>query len=362
MVVDPQPHMTYQPFLPEAAAGNISPRHTVVPLRRELRRCTDRGRRGHPDRARPQGRPPCSRSSARPGRSPYDHIIVAPGSVSRTLPIPGLREHAVGFKTIGEAIYLRNHVLDRLDVAAATTDPADPAAGADLRLRRRRLRRHRGARRDGGHGPRRAALLPGARAGRHALGAGRGDPAGPARGRPGHGRVHGASSCSSASMDIRLGTRLESCVDGVVKLSDGDSFAADTIVWTAGVKPSPMLDAHRLAARRPGPVTCLPDAAGGRRRPGGRGRVERRRLRRGAGPDRSEPGDVLLAERPARGAPGRAGWPTTSRAVIRGRQPVDYRHKHVGSWPASACTRAWPRCTASRSRAGRPGSCTGRTT
>src|SRR5215213_11571539 len=36
-VVDPQPHMTYQPFLPEAAAGNISPRHAVVPLRRELR-------------------------------------------------------------------------------------------------------------------------------------------------------------------------------------------------------------------------------------------------------------------------------------------------------------------------------------
>src|SRR5438876_4646079 len=38
-VVDPQPHMTYQPFLPEVSAGNISPRHSVVPLRRELRRC-----------------------------------------------------------------------------------------------------------------------------------------------------------------------------------------------------------------------------------------------------------------------------------------------------------------------------------
>ena len=37
VVIDPQPHMTYQPFLPEAAAGNISPRHSVVPLRRELR-------------------------------------------------------------------------------------------------------------------------------------------------------------------------------------------------------------------------------------------------------------------------------------------------------------------------------------
>ena len=127
----------------------------------------------------------------------YDHIVVAPGSVSRTLPIPGLREHAVGFKTIGEAIYLRNHVLDRLDVAATTTDPATRQRGADLRLRRRRLRRHRGAGRDGGHGARRAALLPGARAGRHALGAGRGDPADPARGRPGHGRLHGGAAAQA---------------------------------------------------------------------------------------------------------------------------------------------------------------------
>ena len=39
IVIDPQPHMTYQPFLPEAAAGNISPRHSVVPLRRELKKC-----------------------------------------------------------------------------------------------------------------------------------------------------------------------------------------------------------------------------------------------------------------------------------------------------------------------------------
>ena len=69
-------------------------------------------------------------------------------------------------------------------------------------------------------------------------------------------------------MDIRLETRLESCVDGVVKLSDGDSFAADTIVWTAGVKPSPMLDAHRPAARRQGPGHLPADAAGRRRRTG----------------------------------------------------------------------------------------------
>src|SRR5215218_7728652 len=79
VVVDPQPHMTYQPFLPEAAAGSVEPRHVVV---------------------------------------------MAAGSVARTLPIPGLAEHGVGFKNVGEAIYLRNHVLSRLDAASSTDDPA----------------------------------------------------------------------------------------------------------------------------------------------------------------------------------------------------------------------------------------------
>ena len=59
-------------------------------------------------------------------------------------------------------------------------------------------------------------------------------------------------------LDIRLGTRLESCVDGVVKLSDGDQFAADTIVWTAGVKPHPMLRETDLPLDEKGRLTCLP--------------------------------------------------------------------------------------------------------
>src|SRR3982750_2048310 len=123
VVIDPQPHMTYQPFLPEAAAGNISPRHAVVPLRRELQRCRIvAGEVTRVEHAR-------KTVTIQPIEGPatemtYDHIVVAPGSVSRTLPIPGLREQGVGFKTIGEAIYLRNHILDRLDVAAATPDPA----------------------------------------------------------------------------------------------------------------------------------------------------------------------------------------------------------------------------------------------
>src|SRR5215468_12710686 len=120
-IVDPQPHMTYQPFLPEAAAGNISPRHAVVPLRRELRKV--RVLSGEVTEINHARRCATVMPIIGPVREvQYDQIVVVPGSVSRTLPIPGLRENAVGFKTIGEAIFLRNHVLERLDVAATTSD------------------------------------------------------------------------------------------------------------------------------------------------------------------------------------------------------------------------------------------------
>src|ERR1700761_1198735 len=121
-VVDPQPHMTYQPFLPEAAAGSIDPRNVVVPLRTTLRRC-------HVVTARVQKIEHARRMvtvEAIDGHIEeigYDVLVVALGSVARLLPIPGLAERGISFKTIGEAIYLRNHVLSRMDLAASTLDP-----------------------------------------------------------------------------------------------------------------------------------------------------------------------------------------------------------------------------------------------
>src|SRR5215217_6284393 len=123
VVVDPQPHRTYQPFLPEAAAGSVEPRHVVVPLRRTLNRC--RVITGavtglaHADKR--------ARIAPVEGKEfdvSYDVLVMAAGSVARTLPIPGLAEHGIGFKNVGEAIYLRNHVLGRLDAASSTDDPA----------------------------------------------------------------------------------------------------------------------------------------------------------------------------------------------------------------------------------------------
>src|SRR6476469_2374745 len=122
-VIDPQPNMTYQPFLPEAAAGSIEPRHVVVPLRRVLRKCQVL-----------TGRVTTISNAAREVTVEladghvtalgFDVLVVAPGSVARTLPIPGLAEHGIAFKTIGEAIFLRNHVLSPLDAADTTIDPA----------------------------------------------------------------------------------------------------------------------------------------------------------------------------------------------------------------------------------------------
>ena len=108
--------LLYTPLLPGAAAGTLEPRHVVVPLREELDRTEIRL---------------ASVTGADPGRSElrvttlegrdqtirYDQLIVALGSVSRVLPVPGLAEHGVGFKTISEAIALRNRALLNLEIA-----------------------------------------------------------------------------------------------------------------------------------------------------------------------------------------------------------------------------------------------------
>ncbi len=120
-VVDPRSYMTYQPFLPEAAAGSLEPRHVVVPLRPVLKHCQVITGEvidiRHADRV--------ARIVPRVGdpyELHYDVLVVALGSIARTLPIPGLAEQGIGFKQVEEAIALRNHVLDRLDVAASTAD------------------------------------------------------------------------------------------------------------------------------------------------------------------------------------------------------------------------------------------------
>jgi NADH:ubiquinone reductase (H+-translocating) len=116
--------MLYTPLLPGAAAGTLEPRHVVVPLREQLHEAVDL-RLGRIVSATPERNLLQVESLA--GRIEdlaYDQLIVAVGSVSRTLPVPGLAEHALGFKSLPEAIALRNHVLRTLEHAETLEDGA----------------------------------------------------------------------------------------------------------------------------------------------------------------------------------------------------------------------------------------------
>lgn len=256
-VVEPQSNMTYQPFLPEAAAGSVEPRHVVVSLRRVLKHCqVISGAVTNISHATKSVTiQPAEGESYDFG---YDVLVVCPGSISRILPIPGLAERGIGFKTIGEAIYLRNHVLSRLDLAASTNDPVKRKAALTFLF-------------IGGGYAGVEALAELEDMARYAL---RYIP----QIEPNEMRwvlVEAASRImpevsvrlSSYTVDrllergieVRLDTRLESAVDGHIKLSDGDSFDAETLVWTAGVKANPILADTDLPLDDKGRLVCKAD-------------------------------------------------------------------------------------------------------
>src|SRR5579875_761578 len=113
--------MLYTPLLPGAAAGTLEPRHIVVPLRERLRRTELR--MGWVTGADPARN--VIEMEMLPGERlevGYDQLVVALGSISRTLPIPGLAEHGIGLKTISEAIALRNRLVRHLETAEELED------------------------------------------------------------------------------------------------------------------------------------------------------------------------------------------------------------------------------------------------
>ncbi len=108
--------MLYTPLLPGAAGGTLDPRHVVVPLRSQLKQTeliVGRVMGADPER----GTIGVRRKDGIEVELGYDHLVVALGSVSRTLPIPGLAEHGIGLKSLADATGLRNRVLTCLDIA-----------------------------------------------------------------------------------------------------------------------------------------------------------------------------------------------------------------------------------------------------
>ncbi len=258
-VIDPQSNMTYQPFLPEAAAGSVEPRHVVVPLRKVLKKCRVlTGAVTAMSHAHKQVT--VQPGDGQPYQLGYDLLVVCPGSVSRILPVPGLAEHGIGFKTIGEAIYLRNHVLSRIDLAASTSDPerrrraltfvfvgggyAGVEAMAELEDMARYALRYVP---DVDAKDMRWVLVEAA-----------------SRIMPEVSvrlSAYTVDRLAERRIDVRLNTRLESAIGGRVVLSDGEAFESDTLVWTAGVKANPMLENTDLPRDEKGRLPCAANLA-----------------------------------------------------------------------------------------------------
>jgi len=122
-MVDPLPYMTYQPFLPEVAAGSIEARHSVVAHRRHLKRTnviTAKVTNINHAQKVATITPPVGEAY----EFAYDQIVVTAGAVSRTFPIPGIADNAIGLKTIEEAVAIRDKVMSNFDKAASL--PAGP--------------------------------------------------------------------------------------------------------------------------------------------------------------------------------------------------------------------------------------------
>src|SRR5919202_6939317 len=122
-IVSPENFMLFASMLPEAASGTLEPRHVVVPLRMMCPHAElVLGRAVGVDLERQQVQVETD-DGLYPVR--YSNLIVALGAVVRTLPIPGLAEHGLGFKSLADAIQLRNHVLRQLEIADAAPRPED---------------------------------------------------------------------------------------------------------------------------------------------------------------------------------------------------------------------------------------------
>ncbi len=239
VMVDPLPYMTYQPFLPEVAAGAIEPRHSVVSHRRHLKRTTV-------ITAKVTGIDHASKTATitpevgEPYTLDYDHVVVTAGSVSRTFPIPGVADVAIGMKSIEEAVAVRDRLIDNFHRAALL--PAGPErdrlltvvvvgggfAGietfAELRsLASALLREYPGLTIDDTHFHLIEAM----------------------------GRIMPEVSLKTShwvlknlaqrAATVHLDTQLTSAVGGVIELSTGESFESDLVIWTAGVMANPVV-------------------------------------------------------------------------------------------------------------------------
>ncbi|MFI9358248.1 NAD(P)/FAD-dependent oxidoreductase [Streptomyces lydicus] len=241
VLINPHDYFLYVPLLPEVAAAILEPRRVAVSLTGTLP-----GVRlvlGHAhDIDLDARRVTYTDPEEREGSLTYDRLVLTVGSVNKLLPIPGVTEHAHGFRGMPEALYLRDHMVRQIELAGATDDPAERAArttfvvvgagytGTEVAahgvLFTDSLARENAGLQDGPR-PRwllldvADRLLPGlderlSQTAERVL-----------RGR---------------GVDVRTGTSVKEATSEGVLLADGEFIASRSLIWCVGVRPDPLVE------------------------------------------------------------------------------------------------------------------------
>ncbi|MGW2488066.1 NAD(P)/FAD-dependent oxidoreductase [Streptomyces sp. NPDC001606] len=240
-LLNPTDYFLYLPLLPQVAAGVLEARRVTVSLPGTLH-----GVRlvlGEADGVDLDGRTVrYTDPEGGAGTLRYDRLVLAVGSVNKLLPIPGVAEHAHGFRGLPEALYLRDHVTRQIELAGVCDDPDVRAArctfvvvgagytgtevAAHMQLLTDRLARRQ--RLPEGVRPR-WILLDVAR---------RVLPEMDERLSRTADRV-----LRARGVEVRMGTSVQEATHDGVRLTDGRAVASRTLVWCVGVRPDPLVEA-----------------------------------------------------------------------------------------------------------------------
>ena len=320
-LVTPVNHQLYLPLLPHVASGVLTPQAVAVSLRRMLKRTLviPGGAIGIDTETKSVV---VRKIDGEEVIEHYDYLVLTPGSVTRQFNIPGVDKYAVGVKTLAEAAWIRDHVIAQLDLAAvATTEEERESrlqfvvvgggyAGTETAAYLQRLT---------SEAVKRYPNLDGSLVKWHLV-----DIA--PRLMPELGDKLGEKALKilrKRGLHISLGVSVAECTEDTVTLTDGRVLPCRTLIWTAGVAPSPLIATMGAPTNRgrlvvnadltvpglPG-VFALGDAA--------------------AVPDLAKGGDAICP--PTAQHAMRQGWAAAENvmAAVRGFPLKDYRHKDLG--------------------------------
>jgi NADH dehydrogenase len=238
-IISPVDYMLYTPLLPDVAGGLVDARFVAIPLANALRDVQQI--RGRVDGVDFDGRTVTFTDPEERARTlPWDRLVLTPGSVTKLFDVPGLAEHARGLKSTAEALFLRDHVLEQLELADVDDDPGRAAArrtivvvgasysGTELAVQLRALADSAAKQMNFDPADVKFVLLDLAE-----------------QVMPEVGEKLGAAAqrvLQSRGIDVRLGITLKEVHSEHVVLSDDSLIRTHTVAWVTGVTGAPLIE------------------------------------------------------------------------------------------------------------------------